>query len=87
MKWVGRRQNMGDTATIKISMPRSLAKYAKEMALKSKTSESEVIVKCLEEKRLNDLLAEGYENMAGVHQECAELASEATAEVAQSCYK
>ena len=78
---------MGDIATIKISMPRSLAQYAKEMALKFKTSESEIIVKCLEEKRLNDLLAEGYENMAGVHQEYAELASEAIAEVARSCYK
>ena len=78
---------MEDTATIKISMPLSLANYAKEMARKFKTSESEIIVKCLEEKRLNDLLAEGYQDMDGVHKELAELASDATSEAALSLYK
>ena len=63
---------MEDTATINISMPRSLAKYAKELALKSKTSESEIIVKCLEEKRLNDLLVEGYQAMGPENEKLAE---------------
>jgi hypothetical protein len=57
------------------------------MARKTNTSESEIIVKCLEEKRLNDLLAEGYQDMAGVHKQLAELASDATSEAAISHYK
>jgi hypothetical protein len=71
---------MEDTAKLEIHLPLALATYTREMARRAKTSQSEIIAQCIEEKRLNDFLAEGYQAMADENLKFANTAFEAGAE-------
>jgi len=59
-----REGKMEDFVKLQVSLPLSLARYVKAMAEKYKISENEMIVRCLQEKRINDLLSENYKEMS-----------------------
>ena len=67
-----------------ISLPRSLIALTDELASEKKTSRSKVVSACLQEfaqKRMLDLMEEGYRVMADEHREFARITAKAASEV------
>lgn len=69
---------------VTISLPRSLIALTDQLASEKKTSRSKVVSACLQEfaqKRMLDLMEEGYRVMADEHREFARITAKAASEV------
>ena len=73
-----------ETMKLTISLPKSLAIFADEIARERRVSRSKVVSMCLEDEKRKqevELMKEGYLAMAHEHSEFAQLAEELASEI------
>lgn len=73
-----------ETMKLTISLPKTLAIFADEMARERRVSRSKVVSMCLEDERRRqetEIMKEGYLAMAQEHSEFAQLAEELASEI------
>ena len=73
-----------ETMKLTISLPKSLAIFADEIARERNVTRSKVVSMCLEDERQrkrHELMREGYLAMAHEHSEFAQLAEELASEI------